>query len=89
MPLPDPYGSVSELLKLVIIKCLRPDAIHAAIEKFICSFDRTFIENEQVDLKSTFESSTSKTPLIYLTSNGVDATNDIMNLAHEINAGEK
>lgn len=89
MSLPAPYGSVSELLKLVIFKCIRPDAVHAAIEKFICSFDETFIDSEQVNLKSAFECSTSKTPLIYFTSTGIDATADILNLAHEINAGEK
>lgn len=89
MPLPEPYESISELLKLVIFKCLRPDFVYAAIEKFICSFDETFIVNEYVTVKSAFATSTSKTPLIYFTASGIDATTDIMNLAYEINSGEQ
>lgn len=89
MPLPEPYGSVSELLKLVILKCLRPDAMYGAVEKFICSFDETFIDSEQINVKSALTASTSKTPLIYFTASGIDATTDIVNLAYEINSGEQ
>lgn len=95
MTLPEPYdstgGSGSELLKLLIFKCLRPDAIQSAIEKFICSFDETmeFNPSEQVNVKSAFACSTSKTPLIYFTSTGIDAMADILSLAHENHSGEK
>lgn len=100
MVLPEPYGSsadtstgsVSELLKLVIFKCLRPDAIESAIEKFICSFDETMKSNpnnDQVNVKTAFACSTSKTPLIYFTSTGIDAMADILSLAHEIHSSEK
>lgn len=87
--LPEPYASVSQLTKLVIFKCLRPDAVQSAVERFICSIDETFIESEQINLKSAFECSSPKTPLIYFTSRGIDATADILNLAYEVNSGEK
>lgn len=87
--IPEPYGSVNQLIKLVIFKCLRPDALRSYVERFVCSFDETFIESEQICLKSAFDCSTPKTPLIYFTSTAIDATSDILNLAYEINANEK
>lgn len=89
MALPELYENANQLIKLVIFKCFRPDALHSAVERFVCSFDETFIECEQITLKTAFECSTPKTPLIYFTSNGIDATADILNLAYEISAGEQ
>lgn len=100
MILPEPYGnqnengfggSASKLLELVIFKCLRPDAIQSAIEKFICSFDDAmkFNPNEQANVQTAFACSTSKTPLIYFTSEGIDAMADILSLAHETHSSEK
>lgn len=87
--MPEPYESVNQLIKLVIFKCLRPDALHSVVERFVCSFDETFIVSEQISLKAAFECSTPKTPLIYFTSTAIDATADIWNLAYEVNASEK
>lgn len=87
--LPETYASANQIIKLIILKCLRPDALYNAVEQFVCSFDETFIESEQISLKSAFECSTPKTPLIYFASNGIDATADILNLAYDIGMGEK
>lgn len=89
MELPEPYASANQLQQLLILKCLRPDAILSAIRKFICAFDETFIESVQIDLKSAFECSTTKTPLIFFTSTGINATDEILSLAHEVNIGDK
>lgn len=89
LDLPEPYASVNQLQKLLIFKCLRPDAMISELRKFICTFDEAFIESEQIDLKTAFECSTSKTPLIYFISTGIDATADILNLAYEVNSGDK
>lgn len=88
--MPEPYGSnTNQLIKLIILKCLRPDALYSAVERFVGLFDETFIDIENINLKSAFECSTSKTPIIYFASTGIDATADILNLAYEINSGEK
>lgn len=86
---PSPYTNANQIIKLLIYKCLRPDAIYAAIEKFICSFDESFMHSQQINLKSAFECSTSKSPLIYFTSPGTSASADILNLASEMNLGER
>lgn len=90
--MPEPYGnSTNQLIKLIIFKCLRPDALRSAIERFVGTFDETFIDGTgiNINLKSAFVSSTSKTTLIYFSSAGIDATADILNLAYEINLGDK
>ena len=92
--MPEPYGnSTNQLIKLIIFKCLRPDALRSAIERFVETFDGAFIDDTctgiNINLKSAFVSSTSKTPLIYFSSTGIDATADILNLAYEISSGDK
>lgn len=88
--MPEPYGSnTNQLIKLIILKCLRPDTLYSAVEQFVRSFDESFNDSVCINLKSAFECSTSKTPLIYFASTGIDATADILNLAYEINSGEK
>lgn len=89
MDLPEPYDCANQLQKLLIFKCLRPDAILSAIRKFICAFDGSFIENDQIDLKSAFQCSTSKTPIIYFTSTGIDATADILSLACQVHSSDR
>lgn len=90
--MPEPYGnSTNQLIKLIIFKCLRPDALRTAIERFVVTFDEAFIDGTSIniDLKSAFVGSTSKTPLIYFSSTDIDATADILNLAYEISSGDK
>lgn len=88
--LPEPYESLDPIKKLILFKCFRPDRLLSAVEKFIqTSFGFASIKNEMFNLKSILDSSSPKTPLIYLTSKGTNAAFDILNLAYEMNMSDR
>lgn len=86
-PLPEPYENSDLITKLIIFKCLRPDRLLLAIEKFMnSSFDGP---SSDYNLKSLIESGSPKTPIVYLTSKGMDATFDILSLAYDMGMSDR
>lgn len=88
--LPKPFVGSDHIKQLIIFKCLRPDCVSSAIEKFVTdSFGSKALTTCAVGLKSIFDYSKTKTPIIYLTSEGTDVSADIMNFAYEMGMNDR
>lgn len=88
--LPKQFDELDPIQQLIIFKCLRPDYLSSAIEKIVKdSFCSKAIACCAIDLKSIFDCSKPKTPIIYLTSEGTDVSGDIVNFAHEMGMNDR
>ena len=71
----------TELQRLIIVRCLRPDRIVFAVTSFIINnLGQKFTEPPVLDLTSVVADSLPTTPLIFVLSPGVDPTNMLMQL---------
>lgn len=88
--LPKPFDGSDPIKQLIIIKCLRPDYVSSAIEKYVTdSFCSKSLTSCAVHLKSIFDYSKAKTPIIYLTSEGTAVSADIANFAYEMGMNDR
>lgn len=72
----------SEMQKLCILRSLRIDRVMFGAARFIASnIGPEFVEPPAFDLKAVYDTSNSKTPLIFVLSPGVDPTAGIFQLA--------
>jgi len=75
----------SELQKLCLLKALRSDRLLFGAAKFIAmNIGPEFVDPPSFELKSVYESSNCKTPLIFVLSPGVDPTAGILQLAGQL-----
>ena len=74
----------SELMRLIIVRCLRPDRIVFAVTAFIVNnLTAKFTEPPVLDLGSVLADSMATTPLIFVLSPGVDPTNQLLQLSEQ------
>ncbi|XP_046404632.1 dynein axonemal heavy chain 3 [Ischnura elegans] len=79
---PEPYKGISGLMKLVILKSLRPDKIVPAVQDFISlNMSKSFIEPPPFDLEGAYSDSNCCTPLIFILSPGADPMASLMKFA--------
>ncbi|XP_029041052.2 dynein axonemal heavy chain 3-like isoform X1 [Osmia bicornis bicornis] len=73
-PFPRPFQAEGEgLKKLLILKCVRPDKIVAAVRMFIIHhMGQSFVEPPPFDLQACYNDSSNVTPLIFILSPGSD-----------------
>jgi len=72
----------SEMQRLILVRCLRPDRIVFATTAFIVNnLGARFTEPPVLDLASVLGDSTAATPLIFVLSPGVDPTNQLLQLS--------
>ncbi|CAD7700814.1 unnamed protein product [Ostreobium quekettii] len=75
----------NELQRMVLVRSLRPDRVIFAATTYVAnSLGRKFVEPPVLDLGETFNDSTPFSPLIFVLSPGVDPTDALRKLAHEI-----
>jgi hypothetical protein len=72
MPLAEPFEStMTRFQKLLVLRCLRPDRVLAAIRDFVSeNLGQRFIEPPPFDLAACFKESSSSTPLVFVLSPG-------------------
>ncbi|XP_014680873.1 PREDICTED: dynein heavy chain 2, axonemal-like [Priapulus caudatus] len=76
----------NELQRMLVVRSLRPDRISFCVTSFIVNnLGSKFVEPPVLDMNAVLESSSAKTPLIFVLSTGVDPTSSLLQLAE--NAG--
>lgn len=75
---------------MLFIRCLRSDRITSCVTTFITNrLGPKFIEPPVLDVKSVYDESLPKTPLIFVLSAGVDPTTSLLQLAETCNMTSK
>jgi len=71
---PEPWNSnLSSFQKLLVLRCIRPDKIVAAVQIYVAeALGHQFIEPPPFDLQRSYDDSTAVTPLIFVLSPGSD-----------------
>jgi len=77
-------NKATELQRLIIVRCLRPDRIVFAVTSFIVNnLGQRFTEPPVLDLNQVVVDSVPSSPLVFVLSPGVDPTNQLMQLADQ------
>ncbi|XP_064181287.1 dynein axonemal heavy chain 2 [Anguilla rostrata] len=75
-------NSCSELQRMLIVRSLRQDRVSFCVTSFIINnLGARFVEPPVLDMKAVVEDSTTRTPLIFVLSPGVDPTGALLHLA--------
>jgi dynein heavy chain len=71
MPIPFHELSESNMRRLVLLRCIRPDKLVPAIRSFVIDkMGQTFVEPPPFELKDSYLDSSNVTPLIFILSPG-------------------
>ncbi|CAL1538804.1 unnamed protein product [Lymnaea stagnalis] len=82
-PLPAEWDNAcNELQRMLIVRSLRPDRVSFCATSFIINnLGSKFTEPPVLDMQAVVEDSTTRTPLIFVLSPGVDPTSGLLQLA--------
>ncbi|XP_030042289.1 dynein axonemal heavy chain 2 [Microcaecilia unicolor] len=76
--------SCGEMQRMLIVRSLRQDRVAFCVTSFIINnMGSKFIEPPVLDMKSVIDDSTTKSPLIFVLSPGVDPTSSLLQLAEQ------
>nr|XP_060635826.1 dynein axonemal heavy chain 2 [Anolis sagrei ordinatus] len=77
-------NSCNQMQRMLVVRSLRPDRVSFCVTAFIVSnLGSQFIEPPVLNMRSVVEDSTTKTPLIFVLSPGVDPTSSLLQLAEQ------
>ncbi|XP_077988088.1 dynein axonemal heavy chain 2-like [Glandiceps talaboti] len=84
-PLPGEWdNATNELQRMLIVRSIRPDRVSFCVTSFIVNnLGSKFVEPPVLDMKQVVDDSTTKTPLIFVLSTGVDPTSSLLQLAEQ------
>ncbi|XP_055959532.1 dynein axonemal heavy chain 2-like, partial [Patella vulgata] len=83
-------NACNELQKMLIVRSLRPDRVSFCATSFIVNnLGSKFVEPPVLDMQSVVEDSTTRTPLIFVLSAGVDPTSSLHQLAENCRMSSK
>ena len=76
--MPGEWKSLNPFQRLLILRCLRPDRLTAALEKFVAqSIGRFFVTDQAIDIGASFLDAGVTTPLFFILSPGVDPVSNV------------
>uniref|UniRef100_A0AAG5CMJ1 Dynein heavy chain 3, axonemal n=1 Tax=Anopheles atroparvus TaxID=41427 RepID=A0AAG5CMJ1_ANOAO len=82
-PLPEPFEQQDNLVRLIVLKCLRPDKVVPGLQRFIVrNIGQMYVEPPQFDLETSYRDSSPRTPLIFMLSPGSDPMDSILTFAN-------
>ncbi|KAJ7406929.1 dynein heavy chain 12, axonemal isoform X7 [Willisornis vidua] len=84
-PLPEELNNtLTELQKIIVLRCLRPDKISPAITTFVRDkLGKKFVEPPPFDLSKSYLDSNCTIPLIFVLSPGADPMSSLLKLASD------
>uniref|UniRef100_A0A8C5TGG8 Dynein axonemal heavy chain 12 n=1 Tax=Malurus cyaneus samueli TaxID=2593467 RepID=A0A8C5TGG8_9PASS len=84
-PLPEELNNtLTELQKMIVLRCLRPDKIGPAITTFVTEkLGKKFVEPPPFDLAKSYLDSNATVPLIFVLSPGADPMSSLLKLAND------
>ncbi|KAK3546101.1 hypothetical protein QTP70_022875 [Hemibagrus guttatus] len=90
-PLPGDWeNGCNELQRMLIVRSLRQDRLSFCVTSFIINnLGSRFVEPPVLDMKAVVEDSTTKTPLIFVLSPGVDPNAALVQLAETSGMGQR
>ena len=82
-PLPGEWESrLDDLARLALVRAMRVDRVLAGCARYVArNLDQIYCEPPPFDLRQIFDSSSNKTPLVFVLSPGVDPTAELLQLA--------
>eukprot|EP01107_Rhizomastix_libera_P011726 TRINITY_DN2935_c0_g1_i3.p1 TRINITY_DN2935_c0_g1~~TRINITY_DN2935_c0_g1_i3.p1 ORF type:complete len:3350 (-),score=861.62 TRINITY_DN2935_c0_g1_i3:62-10111(-) len=84
------HSQLSQLERILVLRCVRADGITAAIQEFItANLGQKFIEPPEFDLAGSYKDSAPDIPLIFVLSPGADPQAELMRFADEMRMGRK
>ncbi|CAB0007617.1 unnamed protein product [Nesidiocoris tenuis] len=82
--MPSPMKDSENLIRLIILRCLRPDKLVPAVVQYITNImTKTFVEPPSFNLAEAYDDSTCTTPLIFILSAGADPMVSLMKFAEQ------
>ncbi|KZC07229.1 Dynein heavy chain 3, axonemal [Dufourea novaeangliae] len=89
-PFPQPFDQTDGMTKLVILRCIRPDKIVAAVRTFIIHhMGQSFVEPPPFDLQASYNDSSKVTPLLFILSPGSDPMAGLIRFAENYGISKK
>uniref|UniRef100_A0A8C5C287 Dynein axonemal heavy chain 3 n=1 Tax=Gadus morhua TaxID=8049 RepID=A0A8C5C287_GADMO len=86
--LPDHWGALAGMDRLLMLRCFRPDKLVPAVEQFIVdNMGRAFTEPPTFDLAGSYRDSNCCSPLIFVLSPGSDPTAGLLQFAEDLGMG--
>jgi dynein heavy chain len=89
--LPDKWEArLDGFLKLLVLKCLRPDKMSDAILSWVAAnLGKEYTEFPPFSIQQSFAASTSSTPLIFILSRGADPAAELFAFAEDMGCSDK
>ncbi|XP_063226606.1 dynein axonemal heavy chain 3 [Bacillus rossius redtenbacheri] len=79
---PAPFDQLDGLVKLAVLRCIRPDKVVPAVQIFIvANMGQLYVQPPTFDLLSCYSDSTCHTPLIFILSPGSDPMASLLKFA--------
>ncbi|KAK2155716.1 hypothetical protein LSH36_233g08055 [Paralvinella palmiformis] len=83
-------NACNELQKMLIVRSLRPDRVSFCVTTFIINnLGSQYVEPPVLDIQQVVDDSSTKTPLIFVLSPGVDPTSSLLQLAENCKMATK
>ncbi|KAB0793663.1 hypothetical protein PPYR_13283 [Photinus pyralis] len=84
IPCPAPLNRLTDLQRLVMIRCIRPDKVVPAVAQYIVdNMGQLYLEPPQFNIEESYNDSNCCTPLIFVLSAGSDPMSGLMKFASD------
>lgn len=85
VPCPGSYKTLSDFLRLIVLRVLRPDRIATALTSFVAkSMGEVFVKPPLFDMAKTYHESGTSTPVFFVLFPGVDPTVWVEGLGRQV-----
>ncbi|KAL7699312.1 dynein heavy chain cytosolic putative [Lotmaria passim] len=83
--MPGEWKNLTDFQRLLVLRCLRPDRLTAALEMYVGNaIGRFFVSDQAVDISVSFQNSSTTTPLFFILSPGVDPVKAVEELGRKL-----